>query len=129
MGSTPHEFFEDYVRQEKDLLKHHKSSFKQLVKHNCIRLGSDVAFENFKAALERHEWYLEQPDNIKVLLYEYYVYKIKHKEQERESKMVKAIAEFLRKSLAKLCKDTQLDHVNAMIDERPDFSSARPELR
>lgn len=32
VGSTPLEFFEDMVRQEKDLLKHQKSNFKQLVK-------------------------------------------------------------------------------------------------
>lgn len=42
VGSTPHEFFEDFVRQEKDLLKNHKSTFKQLVKQNSIRMGSDV---------------------------------------------------------------------------------------
>lgn len=31
-GSTPLEFFEDLVREEKDRLKEHKSGFKQLVK-------------------------------------------------------------------------------------------------
>ena len=45
VGSTPLEFYEDLVRQEKDLLKHHKSGFKQLVKQKSIRMGSDVSFE------------------------------------------------------------------------------------
>ena len=57
VGSTPLEFFEDFVRQEKDLLKHHKSNFKQLVKHNSIRMGSDVTFAQFETVLQTHEWY------------------------------------------------------------------------
>ena len=57
VGSTPLDYFEDFVRQEKDLLKHHKSNFKQLVKHNSIRMGSDVKFGEFEAVLQTHEWY------------------------------------------------------------------------
>lgn len=86
VGSTPLEFFEDFVREEKDSLKHHKSNFKQLVKQNCIRMGSDVTFAQFEANLATFEWYSGQPKEIKVLLYEYYVYKIRHKEIEKENK-------------------------------------------
>lgn len=57
VGSTPHEYYEDMVRQEKDLLKHHKSNFKSLVKKNSIRMSSDVSYEAFSTVLETHEWY------------------------------------------------------------------------
>lgn len=77
------EFYEDLVKQEKDLLKHHKSSFKNIVKQNSIRMGSDTVYSQFNATLTPYPWFESQPENIKVLLYEYYVYKINHKEQEK----------------------------------------------
>ncbi len=80
VGSTPLEYYEDLVKEEKDLLKHHKSSFKNMVKQNSIRMGSDTQFTQFDTSLSAHAWFSEQPQNIKILLYEYYVYKIKHKE-------------------------------------------------
>ena len=45
VGSTPLEYYEDMVKQEKDQLKHHKSNFKTLVKQNSIRMGSDISFD------------------------------------------------------------------------------------
>lgn len=45
------------MRQEKDLLKNHKSQFKQLVKQNSIRMGSDVTLAQFKDVLEKYEWF------------------------------------------------------------------------
>lgn len=94
------------MRQEKDVLKSHKSNFKQLIKQNSIRMGSDVTFSQFEGVLQAHEWYTQQPQNIKVLLFEYYVFKIKHKEQERELKLAKSIADYLRKSMVKLTRET-----------------------
>lgn len=41
-----------------------------------------------------------------MLLFEYYVFKIKHKELERELKLAKSIADYLRKSMIKLTRDT-----------------------
>ena len=32
VGTTPHEFFEDFVKIEKEALDEHKSSFKQVMK-------------------------------------------------------------------------------------------------
>lgn len=43
-GTTPHEYFEDMAKEEKELLKEHKSAFKQLIKSNGIRFPSDVQF-------------------------------------------------------------------------------------
>ena len=79
--------------------------------------------------LTAHEWYSAQPGNIKVLLFEYYVYKIRHKETEKENKIIKALAEFLKKTLVKLTRDTKVDHVNPLIDEKPEFASTKEELR
>lgn len=53
-GSTPSEYFEDRVKEEKDQLKLHKSAFKSLVKQNGIRLGSDVSQENFNDVFNVH---------------------------------------------------------------------------
>jgi len=44
-----------------------------------------------------------------VLLFEYYVFKIKHKEEERELKIAKSIADLLRKSMVRLSKETTLE--------------------
>ena len=40
-GSTPHELFEDTITEEKDLLKIHKPSFKNLIK---VRLSLFIKF-------------------------------------------------------------------------------------
>jgi len=47
------------VRQEKELLKNHKSTFKQLVKQNSIRMGSDVTLAQFDGVLQGHEWFAQ----------------------------------------------------------------------
>ena len=64
-----------------------------------------------------------------MLLFEYYVFKIKHKEQERELKLAKAIAEYLRKSMVKLTKDTQLEQIAPLIDEKSEFASAKLQVK
>lgn len=46
-------------------------------------MGSDTVYSQFNATLTPYPWFESQPENIKVLLYEYYVYKINHKEQEK----------------------------------------------
>ena len=100
------------------MLKNHKSSFKQLVKKNSIRMGSDVSQAHFEGALESFEWFTSQPSNIKVLLFEYYIFKIRHKEQERELKLIKKIADFLRRQAAvKLTKETVLQEVASILIE------------
>ena len=63
-----------------------------------------------------------------MLLYEYYVYKIRNKEIEKENKAVKALAEYLRKQV-KLTRETTLDQVLPCIEARPDFASMKLELR
>ena len=57
VGSTPHEYYEDMVREEKEQLKLHKSDFKQLLKSNGIRLGSSVTFDRFETTLTAYQWY------------------------------------------------------------------------
>lgn len=49
-------------------------------------MGSDITFAQFEANLATFGWYQEQSKEVKVLLYEYYVYKIRHKEIEKENK-------------------------------------------
>ena len=117
------------VRQEKDPLKHHKRNFKSLVKQNSIHLKSDVSFESFQQVLSAHDWFSQQPDNIKVLLFEYYVYKIRHKEIEKDNKIVKSLSDFLKKTVVKLTRETKVEQVGPLIDEKAEFTNTRAELR
>lgn len=71
------------MKKEKDFLKVHKTAFKSLVKQNGIRLGSDVTITHFNEIFNVHQTYATLDESIKVLLYEYYIYKIKHKEMEK----------------------------------------------
>lgn len=116
------------VRDEKMILNNHKSNFKQLVKQNSIRMGSDVTYDYFDTILGTYEWYNQQTKQVKVLLYEYYVYKIRHKEIEKENKAVKALADHLRKQ-TKIARDTSLDQVASILDARPEFSSLKVDLK
>lgn len=71
-GTTPHEYFEDFAKEEKDLLKEHKSAFKQLIKSNGIRFPSDVTFPTFNARLEVFDSFKDLSTKVKILLHEYY---------------------------------------------------------
>lgn len=76
--------------------------------------------------LQGFEWFADQPANIKVLLFEYYVFKIRHKEQDRELKLAKNIADFLRRQAGvKLMKDTVLDQVASILHEKAEFAGAK----
>ena len=92
-------------------------------------MSSDVSFESFQQVLSTHDWYSQQPDNIKVLLFEYYVYKIRHKELEKENKIVKALSDFLKKTVVKLTRETKVEQVGPLIDEKPEFAKTKAELR
>jgi len=63
-----------------------------------------------------------------VLLYEYYVYKIRHKEIEKENKAVKTLAEHLRKQ-TKITRETTLDQVASLIEARSDFFGFKLDLK
>ena len=42
---------------------------------------------------------------------------------------MKALADFLRKTVFKLTNETMVDHVSPLIDEKPEFASTKPEIR
>ena len=64
-----------------------------------------------------------------MLLFEYYVYKIRHKELEKENKVVKALSEFLKKTVVKLTREAKVEHVSPLIDEKPEFANTKTEVR
>ena len=97
------------------MLKLHKSSFKSLVKQNGIRLGSDVSQGHFEDVFNPHNSFAELPVEVKILLYEYYIHKIKHKEIEKQQKTIKALSDFLRKT-AKISSEDELGQINQLID-------------
>ena len=65
---------------------------------------------------------------MKVLLYEYYIYKIKHKELEKQNKVIQSLAEYLRKTVKISITDT-LVQLNQIIDQKQEFANTKPELR
>ena len=85
--------------EEKENLKEYKRSFKQLIKSNGIRFASDVPFPSFNTRLEAYDSYKDLNTKTKVLLHEYYQYKIglkeKEKEREKERKLQKAVIAFV----------------------------------
>jgi regulatory protein YycH of two-component signal transduction system YycFG len=60
------------VKEEKDVLKEHKSAFKTLIKSNGIRFPSDVPYSAFCARLEVFDSFKNLSMRVKVLLHEYY---------------------------------------------------------
>ena len=98
-GTTPHEYFEDMCKEEKENLRVYKSAFKQLIKSNGIRFSSDVPFSSFNGRLEAFDSYKDLNTKTKILLHEYYQYKIglkeKEKEREKERKVIKEIKAFI----------------------------------
>ena len=72
-GSTPHELFEDILKEEKDLLKKHKAEFKKTVKTNNIRFAIDVPFDEFSLGMSQYDFFKTLTEPIaQILLHEYY---------------------------------------------------------
>jgi len=71
-GTTPHEIYEDLQKEEKELLKKHKSDFKTLVKTKGIRLPANVTTDQFEQSLGQYEQYKDLDTRVKCLLHEYY---------------------------------------------------------
>ena len=53
--SSARELFEELCREEKDVLKKHKDSFKSLVKQKMIRFPSTVSFGEFISEMRKHD--------------------------------------------------------------------------
>ena len=71
---------------------------------------------------------MELAPEAKALLYEYYIYKIKHKELEKQTKTVKALADYLRKTVKITAEDT-LEQLNPVIDQKPEFANTKQDIR
>ena len=85
-GSTPREIFEECIEGEKEILKKLKPSFKQLVKSKGIRFA-DSTFETFEKTLLPFEEYCSLSQFEKTLIHEYYLEKVKQKEQETANEL------------------------------------------
>ncbi|CAI2368037.1 unnamed protein product [Moneuplotes crassus] len=80
-GSKPSDIFYDYIDIEKEKFNEHKTKFKNLLKTKSVRLGADISQEDFHKNLSEHTEYLEFPEDIRNLLYDYYINKVKPKSQ------------------------------------------------
>lgn len=106
-GTTPHDVFEDVIKSEKEILKQYKADFKKLVKTNGIRFAADVPFADFNEAMSKFEFFSKLDDPMaKTLLHEYYQFKIKEKESDKQKKALKALAEHYKQGLAKTAELT-----------------------
>ena len=96
--STARELFEEHCKEQKDLLKKHKDAFKQIVKTNQLRFPTDIQFEDFNTAIKKFSIYETQSpvnDSVRHLLLDYYVYKVKQKQADKEKKAIKQISNFI----------------------------------
>lgn len=85
-GSKPVDIFYDYLEEQKQRFQEHKTKFKTLLKTKSVRLGADISKEDFNKNLEAHEEYATLPEDVKELLYDYYIYKVGHKgKKEKKS--------------------------------------------
>ena len=92
-GSKPVDIFNDFLKQQKERFQEHKTKFKTLLKTKSVKLGADISKEDSSNNLSAHEEYASLPEDIKDLLYDYYIYKVSEwvtlggpQEQEGEEK-------------------------------------------
>ena len=83
-GSKPRDIFYDFLDIEKGKFNVHKVRFKKLLKTKSVKLGADISREDFNKNLEEHPEYLEFPEDIRTLLYEYYINKVKPKSERNK---------------------------------------------
>lgn len=78
-GSTPEEIYRDFQEKEKQIFNDHKIAFKNLLKTRSVRLGAEISKDDFNKNLSEHPEYTSLPEDIKDLLYLYYINKVKPK--------------------------------------------------
>ena len=85
-GSTPHDFFIDIISQLKKDYKENKMIFKTILKENNIKFNSNISYQEYNKILNKYKEYDKIKENIKPILFEHLIKKIKEKEIEHNKK-------------------------------------------
>jgi len=130
-GSTAHELFDDLVKEEKEILEKYKPPFKSLIKSKGIKFPHDVEFAVFDTRLSQHAEYGSLGPRARVILHEYYLHKVRQKEQEKAKKSAKALKhleKFLR-GVVNVNRSCDYADYRAQVERQSEFASLSEDLK
>jgi len=117
-GSTPHDFFIDIISQLKKDYKENKMIFKTILKENNIKFNSNISYQEYNKILNKYKEYDKIKENIKPILFEHLIKKIKEKEMEhnkREEKIAKKLLSYIERKKLNIDYNTKFEEALPLI--------------
>ena len=123
-GSTPYDFFNDLIISLKQEYKKNKAILKQILKNNTIKFSSNISYENYDEVLNKIDDYNKIKSELKSVLYEHLIKKLKEKEiehQKREEKIANKLYSYIQRKKLNLTKDTTFEEALPEIKKQKKF--------
>ena len=123
-GSTPHDFFTDIISQLKKDYKENKMIFKTILKENNIKFNSNINYQEYNKILNKYKEYDKIKENIKPILYEHLIKKIKEKEMEhnkREEKIAKKLISYIERKKLNISYNITFEDALPLIRQHQKF--------
>lgn len=88
-GSTPRDFFNDVIMVLTAEFKKNKKILKQILRENTIKFASNISYEAYNDILVQYKEYASIRADMKPVLYDYLIRKVKEKEREHNKREIK----------------------------------------
>lgn len=123
-GSTPHDFFNDLISTLKEDYKRNKKILKKILKENTIKFSSTISYEAYNDILIEYPTYSKIPSDMKNVLYQHLIKKLKEKEIEhskREKKIADKLYSYIIRDKLKLDPNANFEESLPLIREHQKF--------
>ena len=123
-GSTPHDFFNDVIMALRDEYKQNRKILKKILKENTIKFSANISYEAYTDILAQYKEYSDIKNELKPILYEYLVEKLKEKEIEhnrREVKIANKLYSYIQRKKLSIGIDMEFEEALPLIKQHKKF--------
>ena len=123
-GSTPHDFFNDVMMALRDEYKQNRKILKKILKENTIKFSANISYEAYTDILVQYKEYSDIKNELKPILYEYLIEKLKEKEIEhnkREVKIANKLYSYIQRKKLSIGIDMEFEEALPLIKQHKKF--------
>ena len=124
-SSSPRDLFFDLVESLKNDYKKNKNILKKILKENTIKFSSNVSYEDYNEILKKYPDYALITMDMKKVLYDHLIKKLKEKENEhmkRELKIANKIRSYIQRGKLDAKEEDEFEAVLPKIREHKKFA-------
>ena len=123
-GSTPHDFFNDVIMALKEEYKKNRKILKTILRDNTIKFSPNISYEAYTDILVQYKEYSDIKSELKPILYEYLIQKLKEKEIEhnkREVKIANKLYSYIQRKKLNIGLTTEFGEALPLIKQHKKF--------